>query len=174
MTRRWLPGAIVIVCLAVTLSCVCEPCDEGMRNKELVAEVFAVVEAGEFDKLDQFIAADYVRHCQATPDIEVTSLESFKDFLVKDRETVSDPKMVLHRLIAEDDLVAFWVTYSGIQDGPFGPFPASGERMELDCAGFHRIADDKVVESWITWDNLTALTQLGHWPPPALEEAATE
>jgi predicted ester cyclase len=174
MTRRWLLGAIVMVGLVVVTSCVCEPCDEGKRNKELVAEVFAVVEAGEFDKLDQFIASGYVRHCQATPDIEVTSLEAFKEFLAKDRETVSDPKIVLHRLIAEDDLVAFWVTYSGIQDGPFGPFPATGKRMELDCAGFHRIADDKVVESWITWDNLSALTQLGHFPPPTAEEAATE
>ena len=106
MTRSWLLGAIVIAGLAVVTSCVCEPCDEGMRNKELVAEAFAVVEAGEFDKLDQFIAADYVRHCQASPDIEVTSLEDFKEFLNRDRETVSDPKIVLHRLIAEDDLTA--------------------------------------------------------------------
>jgi len=174
MTRRWFLGAIVIVGLATVMSCVCEPCDEGMRNKELVAEAFAVVEAGEFDKLDQFIAADYVRHCQATPDIEVTSLEEFKEFLAKDRETVSDPKMVLHRMIAEDDLVAFWITYSGVQDGPFGPFPATGERMELDCAGIHRIADGKVVETWITWDNLTALTQLGLFPPPAPEDAAPQ
>ena len=135
MTRKWILGAMVVVGLAVTVSCVCEPCDKGMRNKELVAEAFAVIEAGEFDKLDQFIAADYVRHCQATPDIEVTSLDQFKEFLNRDRETVSDPKIVLHRLIAEDDLVAFWVTYSGIQDGPMGPFPATGKRMELDCAG---------------------------------------
>jgi predicted ester cyclase len=152
--------------------CVCEPCDEGKKNKELVAEVFAVVEAGDLDKLDQYLAADYVRHCQATPDVEVTSLEAFKEFLVRERETVSDPKMVLHRLVAEDDLVAFWATYSGIQDGPMGSFPATGKRMELDFAGMHRIADDKIVETWLIWDNLTALTQLGLFPPEAPE--ATE
>ena len=174
MSGRRLLGAIVISSLAVTLGCVCEPCDKGMRNKELVAEAFAVIETGEFDKLDQFIAADYVRHCQATPDIEVTSLEEFKEFLRRDRETVSDPKFVLHRLVAEDDLVAFWITYSGVQDGPMGPFPATGERMELDCAGVHRVADGKVVETWITWDNMTALTQLGLSPPQPPEEAATD
>jgi predicted ester cyclase len=169
MTRRSLLGSVVIVGLVVVMGCICEPCDEGKKNKELVAEVFAVIEAGEFDRLDQFIAADYVRHCQSTPDIQVTSLEGLKEFLQGDLETVSDPKMVVHRMLAEDDLVAFWATYSGIQDGPMGPYPATGKRMELDFAGMHRIADDKIVETWVIWDNLTGLTQLGLFPSEPLE-----
>jgi predicted ester cyclase len=170
MTRRWLPGVAVIASLVVLLGCVCEPCDEGKKNKELVAEAFAAVEAGEFDRLDQFIAENYVRHSQATPGVEVTSLDQFKEFLVNDRKTVSDPKIIIHRLVAEDDLVAFWSTYSGIQDGPMGPQPATGKRMELDMAGMHRIADDKIVESWVIWDNMTALAQLGLFPPESPEE----
>jgi predicted ester cyclase len=169
MTRRWLLGSVVIVGLVVVSSCVCEPCDEGKKNKELVAEAFAVIEAGDFEKLDQFIAADYVRHCQATPDVQVTSLEGFKEFLIRDLETVSDPKMVLHRMVAEDDLVSFWATYSGIQDGPMGPYPATGKRMELDFAGMHRVADHKIVETWVIWDNLTGLAQLGLFPPQPQE-----
>jgi predicted ester cyclase len=171
MTRRWLPGVAVIVSLVALLSCVCEPCDEGKKNKELVAEAFAVIEAGDLDKLDRFIAADYVRHCQATPDIEVTSLDGLKEFLADDRLTVPDPKMVLHRLVAEDDLVAFWATYSGIQEGPMGPYPATGKRIELDFAGMQRVADGKIAETWVVWDNLTGLTQLGLFPP-APQEAA--
>jgi predicted ester cyclase len=172
MTRKRLLGSVVIVGLVVLLGCICEPCDEGKKNKELVAEAFAVVEAGDFDRLDKLVAADYVRHCQATPDVQVTTLEEFKEFLKADRGVVSDPKIVIHRLVAEDDLVAFWGTYSGIQDGPMGPFPATGKRMELDFAGMHRVADGLVVESWFTWDNLTGLTQLGLFPPQPPE--ATE
>ena len=96
---------------------------------------------------------------------QVTSLDELKEFLVHDLETVSDPKMVLHRMVAEDDLVAFWATYSGIQDGPMGPYPATGKRMELDFAGMHRIADDKIVETWVIWDSLTGLKQLDLFPP---------
>lgn len=165
MTRRWLLGSVAIVGFVVVLGCVCEPCDEGKKNKELVAEVFAVIEAGDFDKLDRYIAADYVRHCQATPDAQVTSLGELKEFVTRDLETVSDPKMVLHRMVAEDDLVAFWATYSGIQDGPMGPYPATGKRMELDFAGMHRIANDKIVETWVIWDSLTGLKQLDLFPP---------
>jgi len=172
MTRRLLPGAAVIVSLVVVLSCVCEPCDMGTKNKEVVAEAFTLVEAGELDKLDEYIAADYVRHCQATPDVEVASLAAFKEFLVSERETVPNPKLVHHRLVAEDDLVAFWATYSGVQEGPMGPFPATGKRMEIDFAGMHRLAGGKIVETWVTWDNLTGLTQLGLFPPEPQE--ATE
>jgi steroid delta-isomerase-like uncharacterized protein len=174
MTRKWLLGAIVIIGLAGVTSCVCEPCDEGMRNKELVAEVFAIIEAGDYDKLDDYLAADYVRNCQATPDINVTSLQGMKDYLIGMDETFPEQKMVVHRLVAEDDLVAFWVTWSGVQEGPMGTFPATGKRMEVDLAGMHRITDDKIAESWLTWDNLAGLTQVGLFPPPAPEEAATE
>jgi predicted ester cyclase len=174
MTRRWLLGTVVIASLVVVLSCVCEPCDEGMRNKELVAEVFAVMEAGEFDKLDDYIAADYVRHCQATPEVNVTNLQGMKDYLSGLEETFPDQKMVIHRLVAEDDLVAFWASWGGVQEGPMGPFPATGKRMELDFAGMHRIADGKIAETWVTWDNLTGLTQVGLFPPPPPEEATPE
>jgi predicted ester cyclase len=46
-----------------------------------------------------------------------------------------------------------------------GPYPATGKRLELDVAGMHRIADGKIAESWLIWDNLTGLTQLGLFPP---------
>ena len=76
--------------------------------------------------------------------------------------------------LSEDDLVAFWATWSGTQDGPMGPFPATGKKMELDFGGLHRVADGKIVESWMTWDNLTGLTQVGLYPPEPPEEAISE
>jgi predicted ester cyclase len=173
MSKKLILGIAVIGCLIGVLGCVCEPCSEGQTNKELVADAFVAINAGELDKLDQWVAHDYVRHCQATPDVNVTSLEDFKAYLMSELGSVSKPEMVVHRMVAEDDLVAFWATYTGIQDGPIGPFPATGKRMELDFSGMHRIADGKIVETWVTWDNLTALTQLGLYPP-AQEEGTPE
>ena len=169
VARVFLRCLVTVIGSFLMIGCLCGECDEVAGNKELVAEVFEIVESGNLDRLDEYIAADYVRHCQATPDIEVTSLEGLKEFLVNDRQTVPNPQLVLHRLVAEDDLVAFWATYKGIQEGPMGPFPATGGLLELDFAGMHRIDDGKIVETWVIWDNLTGLTQLGFYPPETVE-----
>ena len=173
MARRWLPCVAFTVSLLTLWGCICKPCIEGKKNKELVAEALAIIQSGDFDRLDDYIAEDYVRHCQATPEVQVTSLAAFKEYLVQNRETFPDETLTVHRLVAEDDLVAFWMTYSGTQQGPMGQFPATGRSLELDIAGMHRLADGKIVESWITWDNLTGLVQLGLFPP-APTEGATE
>ena len=113
------------------IGCLCGECSEALANKELVATVFEVVESGDLDRLDEYIANDYVRHCQATPDVEVASLAAFKEFLVSERETVPNPKLVHHRLVAEDDLVAFWATYSGAEVDLF--FIHHGRRYGIEC-----------------------------------------
>jgi predicted ester cyclase len=169
VARVFLRCLVTVVGSILMIGCLCGECDEVAGNKELVADVFEIVESGDLDRLDEYIATDYVRHCQATPDIEVTSLEGLKEFLVNDRQTVPNPKLTVTRLVAEDDLVAFWATYSGIQEGPMGPFPATGGLLELDFAGMHRINDGKIVETWVIWDNLTGLTQLGFYPPEMVE-----
>jgi steroid delta-isomerase-like uncharacterized protein len=169
VARLCLRCLATVVASILMIGCLCGECDHIVENKELVAEVFEVVASGDLDRLDEYIAADYVRHCQATPDVEVTSLDGLKEFLIRDRETVPNPQMVVHRLVAEDDLVAFWATYKGIQEGPMGPFPATGKLLELDFAGIHRIDDGKIVETWVIWDNLTGLTQLGFYPPEPVE-----
>jgi steroid delta-isomerase-like uncharacterized protein len=171
MRLRVLVGGVVVTGLAALhMSCLCGPCEIATANKELALAAFEAVAEGNMEALDDLIAVDYVRHCQATPDAEVNSLAAFKDYLLSDRESIPDPELKVVHLIAEDNLVAFWASYSGVQEGPMGPFPATGNRMELDFAGIHRIEDGKIAETWVTWDNLTALTQLGLWPPNEPEE----
>ena len=44
------------------------------------------------------------------------------------------------------------------------PFPPSGKKAVFDFAGVARIGDGKLVELWVTWDNITVLAQLAHLP----------
>lgn len=74
-------------------------------------------------------------------------------------------------MIAEGDLVAFYATYTGTQTGQMGPFPPTGKEMSVDCFGYHRIENGKIAETWVTWDNLAGLTQLGLFPPPGMQPA---
>lgn len=138
--------------------------DASRKNKEIVKKTFAVVGSGQYDRFDDFIAPDYTRHCQATPGVNVNSLAEFKEFIRNDRKAIPDQRLVVHKLVAEGDLVAFWATYEGTQTGQMGPFPPSNKRAKLDFSGIHRIENGKVAETWVTWDNMAILSQLGHLP----------
>jgi steroid delta-isomerase-like uncharacterized protein len=135
------------------------------ENKALVRRFGEAMNARRPDLLDDIVARDFVRHCQATPQVDVRSLQEFKEFLKQDDAVFPDSVQTLRHQVAEGDLVAVWVTYEGTQKGPMGPFPASGKRMQLDFAAFLRVHDGKIAEMWVTWDNMAALAQLGHLPP---------
>ena len=134
-------------------------------HKALVAEFNSAVNAHELDRLNDIVAETFARHSQATPDVSVRSLAEFKSFLIANRATFPDERIILATLVAEDDRVAFWGSYAGTQVGPMGPFPPSGRRMEIDISGMFRIQADQIAELWITWDNVAALVQTGHFPP---------
>lgn len=168
--RAGVVGVLGICAAVLQVGCLCGQCEVAAANKELVLDAFEAVGAGDMDALDDLMAVDYVRHCEATPDVHVDSLAAFKEYLLNERESVPDPQLQVVHLIAEDNLVAFWARYSGTQEGPMGPFPATGNEIDIAFAGFHRIEDGKIVETWVTWDNLAALTQLGLWPPSEFEE----
>ena len=116
--------------------------------------------------LAQTTATDLLRHCQATPDIQVDSLDDFVAFLKSDWAAFPDSVVTIQQMVAEEDRVAVVATYEGTQTGPMGPFPANGKWLSLDFIAVFRIDNDKIAEIWVTWDNLAALSQLGHFPPP--------
>ena len=160
-SNRILAFMILALALCVTTGC------QTARNKRIVLRTVEAINARDLDSLERWIQTDYVRHSQATPGVVVESLDAFKAFLEQDFAAVPDSHMHLDWVIAEGDMVAMYGTYAGTQTGPMGQFPPSGRRMELDFAAVHRFKSGRLAETWITWDNLTALQQLGHIPPPA-------
>jgi len=147
------------------LSCTDPNIELVKQNKEIVKKSFEVVANGDFEGMNNYIAEDYVRHCQATPELIIESLDAFKEFIRMDRMSIPDQKLIVKMLIAEGDLVAFWATYKGTQTGQMGLFPPTGKSAVLDFSGVHRLENGKVVETWVTWDNITILNQLGHFSP---------
>ncbi len=136
------------------------------ENKLLVHRFGEAMNNRQFDLLDAIVAPDFVRHCEATPQVDVRSLEAFKGFLRQDSAVFPDSVQTPRHVVAEGDFVALWATYEGTQKGPMGPFPASGRRMRLEFGAFLRVLNGKISEMWVTWDNMAALAQLGHLPPP--------
>ncbi len=165
MFRRVVP-ILAALPLTVLVACSTSRTAVEQRNKALVNRFGEAVNARDYDAIRQILAPNFVRHCQATPDVVVQTSEQFIAYLKADATVVPDSRQTLQRMVAERDLVGFVLGYEGTQEGPMGPFPASHRKMRLDVAGIFRIADGKLAELWVTWDNLAALAQLGHFPPP--------
>lgn len=120
----------------------------------------------ELDRLDDIVADDFVRHCEATPDFDVRSREDFKEFLRQNTESFPDNVQTFVQVVVEGDRAGIWTTYEGTQTGPLGPFPPSGRKARFDFGGIARVQDGKLAELWVTWDNVAVLGQLGHLPAP--------
>jgi predicted ester cyclase len=168
-THPVIPITVIAICLLTSTACG-SPCKEAERNKEVVRKVAGAIMANDYEALDQYMAEDYRRHCQATPDAVVESLEDFKD-LMRMYQGAFPADMTLEFLVAEGDLVAVWGKYTGTHTGPMGEIPATGKRVDSDFGGVHRLEDGKIVETWVTWDNVTMLRQLGLFPAQADQAA---
>lgn len=157
---------IVLLFIVATLSCGQGVDGQAAKNKATAMQAIDALNSHEYENLDQFYAQDFHRYCQATPDAIVESLNDFKALLAEWDKQFPDAFSEIHMTAAEGDLVAFYLTYSGTHEGQLGQFPPTGRNMSAECAGFHRLENGKIVETWVTWDNLSILSQLDLFPPP--------
>src|SRR5207244_13102203 len=116
------------------------------------------------DQPDALVTPNFVRHCPATAQFDVRSLEPFRDFIRQDATVFPETALAITHRLAEGDLAAAWGAYEGTQTGQMGPFPPSGKKVRVDLGAVLRVEIGKLAELWITWDNMTVLSQLGHLP----------
>lgn len=172
MTNLFFASALMLLVTGVAATPQASDEAEG-ANEQLVRRMIEAVNARDLAALDAIVAPDVVRHSAATAGVVVRSLDDFKKFLLSDFAAIPDSVIEVEHLISEGDLVAVRASYSGTQMGAMGPFPASDERFEGPFLSFLRIANGKIAEMWVEWDNLAMLTQLGHLPPPPPSRAST-
>jgi predicted ester cyclase len=159
--NKYLPVFFAIVVLLTACR------QEHVDSVRLVESMINTINMRELDALDGLVSQNIERHSAATPDVVVTNLDQFKDFLKDDFAMVPDSVQEIDIIFASENYVALSARYLGTQLGPFGPFPPSGRKLELHFMGILRIEAGKIAEIWVEWDNLSALSQLGYFPPPA-------
>jgi predicted ester cyclase len=132
----------------------------------VVRTMIDAVNRRDFDALDSVVAKNVQRHSGATPGVQVRNLAEFKDFLRQDLAAVPDAQQEINLIFGCGSMVALHATYRGTQTGAMGLFPPSGRKIELPFIALLRVENARIAEMWVEWDNLTALTQLGHIQPP--------
>jgi len=97
---------------------------------------------------------------------EIHGVEIMKQFLREHFATFPDWHEKIELMLAEGDKVAYVTTGTGTQTGKMGNFPPSGKKLKVTTLIIHRIENGKIAETWLSWDNLDMLKQLGHLHPP--------
>jgi len=140
--------------------------DLEQRNMAVVRQTHADLAAGDFEAFKASIGPNYVRHCQAMPPglQELRGTEEFFSFIEDFIKAVPGHQDTLSQMIAQGDKVAYISTISGTQTGPMGNLPASGKTFTLVNIIIQRLENGKVAETWVSWDNVSMLSQLGFMP----------
>ena len=118
-----------------------------------------VINGGDLSAVDKYMAADIKDHTPM-PGIP-EGPEGFKELLTMLRGAFPDMHSSLDHVIAEDDKVAMFGTFTGTHKGEFMGVPATGKQVSVNEFHLVRMQDGKMVEHWGVEDNMAMMTQLG-------------
>jgi steroid delta-isomerase-like uncharacterized protein len=128
-------------------------------NKELVERfVLEVLAGGRVDSIDELVAPDFVSH---TWDMTDGGRDKLKATTPKMHERLTDVKMLIEDLVAEDGTVVARLTSSATPTGEFMGVPAAGKRYTIGELHWFRVRDGQLVEHWHQMDGLGLMRQLG-------------
>ncbi len=128
-------------------------------NKALVRRFLEeVINGGNTTLLAELATDDHVRHA---PDGDLYGREGVRIDVAAWRAGFPDLRLVVEDLIAEGDRVAYRYRLYGTHAGPFLAVPATGRAVAIAGFGIDRVADGRLAESWVCFDALDLLRQLG-------------
>lgn len=136
-------------------------------NKQIVTEFIQATNNRDWDKFEDLVSVDFVRH-SSSDSVIIDSREKLKEFHQRELLTFPDIKETILLLIQEGDYVAARLNFQGTQAGPMGPFPATGNKLNADFNCIFKLTEGKISESWVEYDNLNGLIQLGHYKLPGV------
>lgn len=121
---------------------------------------------GKLEVADELYAPDYVDHVGRGPEPErVAGPEGIKRAVTMFRAAFPDLNYGIGAELAEGDLVMTRFFAQGTHLGPFLGAPPTGRKVSYSGMDLNRIKGGKIVESWVNYDALALLQQVGLVPP---------
>ena len=124
----------------------------------------AVWNQGDMSAIAEFVSSSSVFHGDSFVG-EFVGVEGYTAFWTTTHTALPDIHFAIEDTVAEDDMVAFRLSYTGTNTGPFLGIPATGASMVDRAIVAYRFGDGKIQEGWINVDGLNMLTQMGLIPP---------
>jgi steroid delta-isomerase-like uncharacterized protein len=131
-------------------------------NKQAVRRFYQdVINGRNLDALEELLTPDGVDHTFGSQ-----SPEQARQFFGMVQQAFPEMRVEVHEVIAEGELVAARVTYTGTHQGEFLGIPATGKQTTTSGVDFFRMEDGRQAEHWGGPDMFGVLMQLGVMPGP--------
>ena len=130
------------------------------RNKERTLDAVAALNRGDVEGYLAIYASGAVVH--GLPEHVTPDPSGHRAVLADIRRALPDFRADVAAVVAEGDLLAARITYTGTHEGMLSGAPPTGRVLTWDAMTFRRFDEDgQVVERWIIGDDIGLLHQLG-------------
>jgi steroid delta-isomerase-like uncharacterized protein len=113
---------------------------------------------GKLELLDELLTRDHVNNDPMEPG---RGTESMKQHVRKYRTAFSDCRLDIDEMMSVGDRVVVRWHYSGTHKNPFEGIQPTGRRVTGPGISIHRFQGDRIQESFVAWDALGLMQQLG-------------
>lgn len=122
---------------------------------------------GDLDALDELYAA----HCSFhDPSFPVDGVAGLKEQVRQLRVANPDLHIDTHEILVDGDLCSYRWTMGGTAREEFRGIPGTGKTWVMTGMQCEKWEGDRIVESWINYDLLGALQQVGVIPDTVAQE----
>lgn len=140
------------------------------QNKTIVRRwIKDMFEKGNLALADELFTSDSISHDRSGPGPNgewPRGPEGARAVVKAYRGAFPDIKYTIEDQIAEGDLVVTRWRASGTNTGPLMGLPATGKPAAISGIETERLVNGKIAESWVNFDNISMLVQLGLAPAP--------
>ena len=122
---------------------------------------------GNLEICDEVFASNCSFH---DPSFEINGVAGMKQQVSELRSAQPDLHMDVHEVLVDGDMTCARWTSGGTARNEFRGIPATGKSYVMTGLTMDKWEGDRIVEEWLNYDLMGALTQVGALP--RLEEAA--
>jgi steroid delta-isomerase-like uncharacterized protein len=142
------------------------------HNKAIVRRLVEELwNKGNLSVADELFAPNYEHHDASTLDFG-RGPESEKKRATLYRTAFPDIQLTMEEVIAEGEIVMTRWSCRGTHKGDLSGIAPTGKQINISGVTIARLANGKMAESWVNWDALGLMQQLGVVPELAKTKAA--
>lgn len=136
-----------------------------MTPKKIVESFIASTNERNWNRAFELLDDNVKRHSSTYGHPIIESRGGLINFHKLELETFPDLMEKIRFIVCEKDMVATRINFQGTQHGMLASYPPFGRTLDADFNCFFRIRKGKIAESWVEYDVLNGLIQLGHINP---------